>query len=260
MRIAALGGAALVLIAGGPAYAQQNAVQFDYLETTTSRTLEYRQLLGNYSLDTGSIPDGAPLNDFSANYGITDDLTGVATLNLGGEARTPLMFQSYQFGLLYAPNLAVLGVSPAAVVTYEGGLQQHLAVRGVLSYDAPVQPLVGDKLDRLNLAGNLLAENDMSARQMVYGYSLAVSYPVFESPGPALENPYDVRALQRQAQSPLRIGIEAKGELDPNQPHYLIPAIYAQPTQALQFGVGLGFKVAGEGNPIYTKASLQFEW
>lgn len=260
MRIAALTAAALWVATGAPAFAQQNAVQFDYLETTTSRTLEPRQFMGNYSLDSGSIPDGAPLNDFSLNYGVTDDLTGVATLNLGGEAATPMAFQTYQFGLLYAPRIAAFGWSPAAVVTYEGGLKQQMAARAVLSYDVAVAPLVGSTIDRMNFAGNLLAENDLQLDRLTYGYSLAFSYPVLEAPQNTISDPTDVRELQRNAQSPLRLGFEAKGKFDPGQPQYLIPAVYAQPTEALQFGVGVGLKVAGEGNPIYTKLNLQFQW
>lgn len=259
MRITALAATAVLVAMGHPAYAQQNAIQFDYLETTTSRTLEAQQFLGNYSLDTGSIPDGAPLNDFSLNYGVTEYLTGVATLNLGGEARTPMAFQSYQLGLLYAPPFAAFGWSPAAVLTYEGGLKQQVAARGVLSYDVAARPLIGRNIDRLNFTGNLLAESEFGQQQMAYGYSLAFSYPILAADSP-IGNPNDVRDLQRNAMSPLRFGLEAKGMFDPTEPQYLIPAVFAQPTETLQFGVGLGFKVGGAGDPIYTKASLQFQW
>jgi hypothetical protein len=248
---------ALLAAAAGPALAERNPAQLDYLDTSTTRTLEARKTLAVYGFDAGSSAAGVAMNDVSLNYGVTDDLTALAQLGLGGQAGTPTGVEGWTLGLAYAPALAWGGWSPGVQAAYQGGLEPTVRGRAIAGFDAAVGSLLDGRTGRANLAGNLIVERRLggSAPGTGLGYGVAASWPLLGSEQAVQAT--DLRSVQRDAEARLRLGVEANGQLEPNEPHYVIPAVYAAPAEGLEVAAGLGLKVLGEGPAVVPKLQLQ---
>src|SRR5690349_21220169 len=92
-----------------PAYAQENLFTFDYLESTSTRSLEEGASQAQYQLDTAFETGSSLVNQLSMAYGLTNTLTVAGALQMGGVGGTALGSTSYQAGLLYAPGIATHG-------------------------------------------------------------------------------------------------------------------------------------------------------
>jgi hypothetical protein len=249
-------------MAAVPADAQENLVGLDYFETSSSRTLAPDTSQAQYNLSTLEDPVGTPANQLALTYGLTNTLMVAGALQTGGHNATSLGTTSYQVGMLYAPNTTRNGWSPALQFQYQGGFDQTLVTRGVLSYDMPILALGNGLTDRFNLSTNLVATQPFQdAGEFELGYGVGVSYPVFGTPQ-ADEAPEGspLKQLQRHKESALRATLELTGDLGAGGSHYVIPGVFLTPSDALSLGLGVGLRLAGEDKPLYlqTQVGLSF--
>jgi hypothetical protein len=249
-------------MAATPAIGQENLIGLDYFETSSTRTLAPEQSQAQYNLSTLDDPVGTPVNQLAINYGLTNTLMVAGALQTGGHNADSLGTPSYQVGMLYAPYTTRNGWSPALQLQYQGGFDQTLVTRGVLSYDMPILALGNGVTDRLNVSTNLVATQPFQdAGEFELGYGVGVSYPLLGTPqtGEAPEGT-PVQQLQRRSESALRASLELTGEFGAGGSHYAMPGIFVTPSDGLSLGLGVGLRLAGDDKPLYiqTQASLSF--
>lgn len=249
-------------MAAAPAIGQENLVGLDYFETSSSRTLGPEQSQAQYNMSTLEDPVGTPANQLALSYGLTNTLMVAGALQTGGHNATSLGTTSYQVGMLYAPNTTRNGWSPALQFQYQGGFDQTLVTRGVLSYDTPIRALGNGVVDRFNLSTNLVATQPFQdAGAFELGYGVGVSYPLLGTPqADELPEGTPMKQLQRRTESALRLTLELTGDVAAAGSHYVLPGVFLTPNDSLSLGVGLGLRLAGEDKPLYvqTQASLSF--
>jgi hypothetical protein len=250
-------------LAAAPAYAQENLLNLDYMEVTTSHTLEPQASFAEYSLDTGASATGVLANQVAIAYGLTNTLTVAGALHAGGEGAQDVGTPSYMVGMVYAPRVVRDGWSPALQLQYQGGFNQSVVARGVFSYDAPALAFGNRVIDRFNLSANLVVEQAfVGAGETSLAYAAGLTYPLW---GRAL-NLADIPAgtamqqLQRRPDSTVRATVELKGALGAQGSHYVIPGLFVSPMDALQLGVGVGLRLAGEDRPLYVQAQAQLSF
>jgi hypothetical protein len=249
-------------MAAAPAIAQENLVGLDYFETSSTRTLAPETSQAQYNLSTLEDPVGTPVNQLAVSYGLTNTLMVAGSLQTGGHNATSLGTPSYQVGMLYAPNATRNGWSPALQFQYQGGFDQTLVTRGVLSYDTPILAVGNGVTDRFNLSTNLVATQPFQdAGEFELGYGVGVSYPIVGTPQ-AGEAPAGSPAqqLQRRTESPLRATLELTGDLKAGGSHYVMPGVFVTPSDTLSLGLGVGLRLAGDEKPLYlqTQVGLSF--
>ena len=103
-----------VLGAATPAHAQENLFTFDYLESTSTHSLEEGASQAQYQLDTAFESGSSLVNQLSLAYGLTNTLSVAGALQMGGVGGTAIGSTSYQAGLLYAPGIATRSVANSA--------------------------------------------------------------------------------------------------------------------------------------------------
>jgi hypothetical protein len=251
---------AVLASTAGPAIAQSNVIGFDYMEASTSHTLAPNATLAQYQLDTGAgVAD--PLSNMGAvAVGLSDHLTVAGALQAGGENAQDFGTPRYQVGMLYAFPTASSGWSPAVQLQYQGGFDQLLSARGVLSYDAAVPAIVGGG-DRLNLTANLIADQAfVGGGETTYRYALATSYPLWAAPAGDAQPGSPLERLQWRASSRLRAAVELTGDVAQSGSHYAIPELFVSPVDSLQVGLGVGLRLAGEDKPFYVQSQVQFNF
>lgn len=255
MRAMILAAAALAA-AAAPALAGGNPNQADYLDVSTTRTLEAQRTVAQYGFDAGSEGGGAT-NEVALNYGVTEDLMALGQFSLGGRTGVVTGLEGWSLGMAYAPTFAWGGLSPGAQLHYDGGVDPAVRGRAILAWDMVTRALFDGLDGRVNLAGNLLVEQKLQGdvQGPGLGYAFGATYPLFGSDAQVRLG--DPRSVQRDAQAKLALGVEANGKLEPGEPHYLTPAVYAQPSERLEVNAGLGLKVAGEGPLAVPKVQLQ---
>ena len=259
-RTLALAAVAVAAVAA-PAVAQENLIGLEYFETTSTRTLAPNETVAQYNLSTLEDPTGSTVNQVSLSYGLTNTLMVAGALQAGGHGAPSLQTPSYQVGMLYAPAMGGSAWSPALQLQYQGGFNQTLEARGILSFDAPIVALGNGVTDRFNLSTNLVAaQSFQDLGQLQFNYDVGVSYPLFGTP--ALETPEGtpLQQIQRWPDSRLRAAVELAGELSPQGSHYVVPGVLLSPSESVQLGLGVGLRLAGEDKPLYLQSQVQLSF
>jgi hypothetical protein len=254
-------GAAAVAWMAAPAMAQENLIGLDYFETTSTRLLAPNQAQAQYALSMLDTPLGAPANQVTLNYGLTETLMVGGGLQTGGENAFDLAVPSYQVGMIYAPNYARNGWSPALQLQYQGGFNQTLMARGVFSFDAPVVAIGNGVTDRFNLSTNVLAEAPFrDGGELVFKYNVGLSYPIWGKSAPEAADGLSLQALRRRPEAKLRAALEFKGDLAETGSHYAIPGIFMSPSESVKWGLGMGLRLAGTDKPLYLQTQVQLSF
>lgn len=255
MRATWMGTAVAVAMMAAPAMAQENLIGLDYFETTSTRLLAPNQAQAQYALSMLDTPLGAPANQVTLNYGLTETLMVGGGLQTGGENAFNLAVPSYQVGMIYAPNYSRNGWTPALQLQYQGGFNQTLMARGVFSFDAPVTAFNG-VVDRFNLSTNVLAEAPFQdGGELVFKYNVGLSYPLW-----GMSAPEAADGLQHGRESKLRAALEFKGDLAETGSHYAIPGIFMSPSESVKWGLGMGLRLAGADKPLYLQTQVQLSF
>ncbi|MFN3428864.1 MAG: hypothetical protein ACK46X_02805 [Candidatus Sericytochromatia bacterium] len=263
MKATWMGTAAAVAMMAAPAMAQENLIGLDYFETTSTRLLAPNQAQAQHALSMLDTPFGAPANQVTLNYGLAETLMVGGGLQTGGENAFNLAVPSYHVGMIYAPDYARNGWTPALQLQYQGGFNQTLMARGVFSFDAPVVAIGNGVTDRFNLSTNVLAETpfrDGDGGELVFKYNVGLSYPVWGAAAPDAPEGLGPRALQRRPESMLRAALELKGDLGGAGSHYAIPGVFLSPSETTKLGLGVGLRLAGNDKPLYWQTQVQLSF
>lgn len=261
MKTTWMGTVAAVAMMAAPAMAQENLIGLDYFETTSTRLLAPNQAQAQYGLSMLDTPVGAPANQVTLNYGLTETLMVGGGLQTGGENAFSLAVPSYQVGMIYAPSYARNGWTPALQLQYQGGFNQTLMARGVFSFDAPVVAIGNGVTDRFNLSTNVLAEAPFQdAGELVFKYNVGLSYPLWGVATADAPEGMALRELQRRPEAKLRAALEFKGDLSETGSHYAIPGVFMRPSESIQWGLGLGLRLAGTDKPLYLQTQVQLSF
>ncbi|MNT91646.1 hypothetical protein D3C72_2327810 [compost metagenome] len=89
---------------------------------------------------------------------------------------------------------------------------------------------------------------------------MGASYPIFGTPALEGLDGTALQQLQRHPDSRLRAAIEFSGDFGPAGGHYVLPGVLMSPNDAMQLGLGLGLRLAGDQKPLFLQSQVQISF